>query len=62
MCSSDLYPRVSRELLDALELNTALDGELVAFDDEGKLSFNALQNAAYERRSENRPHRAAKAA
>jgi bifunctional non-homologous end joining protein LigD len=40
------YPRVARELLDALEVDTALDGELVAFDDEGKLSFNALQNAA----------------
>jgi ATP-dependent DNA ligase len=26
--------------------DTAVDGELVAFDDEGKLSFNALQNAA----------------
>jgi bifunctional non-homologous end joining protein LigD len=40
------YPHVTRELLDALEIDTALDGELVAFDDEGKLSFNALQNAA----------------
>jgi bifunctional non-homologous end joining protein LigD len=40
------YPRVSRELLDALDVDTALDGELVAFDDEGNLSFNALQTAA----------------
>jgi bifunctional non-homologous end joining protein LigD len=40
------YPRVSQELPDVLQLNTALDGELVAFDDEGRLSFNALQNAA----------------
>ena len=39
------YPLVSRDLLEAIEPNTALDGELVAFDDEGKLSFNALQNA-----------------
>jgi bifunctional non-homologous end joining protein LigD len=32
--------------LEAIEPETVLDGELVAFDDEGKLSFNALQNAA----------------
>lgn len=40
------YPLVSRDLMDAVEVGTALDGELVAFDDEGRLSFNALQNAA----------------
>jgi len=40
------YPLVSRDLLDAINVDTALDGELVAFDDEGKPSFNALQNAA----------------
>src|SRR5579872_7007175 len=40
------YPLVSRELQDAITVGTALDGELVAFDDEGQLSFNALQNAA----------------
>jgi len=40
------YPRASRDLAKALAMNTVLDGELVAFDDEGKLSFNALQNAA----------------
>ncbi len=40
------YPAVSRGLLDAIKAGSALDGELVAFDDEGRLSFNALQNAA----------------
>jgi len=40
------YPLVSRDLLGAINVGTALDGELVAFDDEGQLSFNALQNAA----------------
>ena len=40
------YPLVTRDLLKALEVGTALDGELVAFDDEGRLSFNALQNSA----------------
>jgi len=45
--------RISRKLSpckpgpsDAIEPDTAVDGELVAFDDEGELSFNALQNAA----------------
>jgi len=42
------YPLVSRDLPNAIRVGTALDGELVAFDDEGQLSFNALQNAASE--------------
>jgi len=41
------YPLVSRDLLEAIKVGTALDGELVAFDDKGRLSFNALQNAAF---------------
>lgn len=40
------YPRVTRDLLEAIEADTALDGELVAFNDEGRASFNLLQNAA----------------
>jgi bifunctional non-homologous end joining protein LigD len=40
------YPLVSRDLMDAIKVGTVLDGELVAFDDEGQPSFNALQNAA----------------
>lgn len=40
------YPLVRRELLEAIEPDTAVDGELVAFDDEGRLSFKALHNAA----------------
>jgi DNA ligase D-like protein (predicted ligase) len=43
---SKKYPLVTRDLLQAIEVGTALDGELVAFDDEGRISFNALQNAA----------------
>jgi len=40
------YPRVAQELLNAIQVDTVVDGELVAFDDEGRLSFNALQYAA----------------
>ena len=40
------YPLIGRDLLESIGPDTALDGELVAFDAEGKLSFNALQNAA----------------
>jgi len=40
------YPLVTRKLSEAIDVGTALDGELVAFDDQGRLSFTALQNAA----------------
>jgi bifunctional non-homologous end joining protein LigD len=39
------YPLVLQDLSTAIAPDTALDGELVAFDDSGTLSFNALQNA-----------------
>src|ERR1039457_2969063 len=39
------YPRVFAALNEALPLGTAVDGELVAFDESGHLSFNSLQNA-----------------
>lgn len=39
------YPGVFAALKDALPLGTAVDGELVAFDETGQLSFNALQNS-----------------
>jgi len=38
------YPRVVRGLA-ALPNETVVDGELVAFDEEGRPSFNAMQNA-----------------
>src|SRR4051812_46159301 len=41
------YPLVTRDLSEAIENDTALDGELVAFDADAKLSFNALQNATF---------------
>jgi bifunctional non-homologous end joining protein LigD len=43
---SKKYPLIIRDLSGAIEVGTALDGELVAFDDQGRPSFNALQNAA----------------
>lgn len=39
------YPGVCTALKSALPLGTSIDGELVAFDETGQLSFNALQNA-----------------
>jgi ATP-dependent DNA ligase len=42
------YPLLVRDLDDAIGSDTALDGELVAFDDASHPSFNALQNATRE--------------
>ena len=42
------FPLLVRGLKDAIAADTALDGELVAFDDAGLPSFNALQNATRE--------------
>lgn len=39
------FPGVFAALKDAISLGTAVDGELVAFDETGHLSFSALQNA-----------------
>ncbi|UWZ85163.1 non-homologous end-joining DNA ligase [Occallatibacter riparius] len=39
------FPQVFAALKEALPRRTAVDGELVAFDDTGRLSFNAMQNA-----------------
>jgi ATP-dependent DNA ligase len=39
------FPGVLAALEEALPLGTALDGELVAFDETGQPSFNAIQNA-----------------
>jgi bifunctional non-homologous end joining protein LigD len=39
------YPQLVKGLNDTIAADTALDGELVAFDDAGLPSFNALQNA-----------------
>lgn len=40
------FPIAFAALNHALPIGTALDGELVAFDESGALSFNSLQNAA----------------
>src|SRR3954451_18196291 len=42
------YPLLVRDLNNAIAADTALDGELVAFDHAGLPSFNALQNATRE--------------
>jgi DNA ligase D-like protein (predicted ligase) len=39
------FPVVFAALKDCFPLGTAVDGEVVAFDETGQLSFNALQNA-----------------
>ena len=45
---SKKFPQVFAALKDALPLGTAVDGELVAFDESGRPSFNAIQNASAE--------------
>jgi bifunctional non-homologous end joining protein LigD len=45
---SKKFPQVFAALKDALPLGTAVDGELVAFDESGHPSFNAIQNASAE--------------
>jgi bifunctional non-homologous end joining protein LigD len=42
------FPQVCAALKEALPLGTAVDGELVAFDESGHPSFNAIQNASAE--------------
>jgi DNA ligase D-like protein (predicted ligase) len=42
---SKKFPQVFAALADALPMGTSVDGELVAFDESGKPSFNAIQNA-----------------
>lgn len=42
------FARVFNALKDSIPLGTATDGELVAFDEGGRPSFNALQNADAE--------------
>jgi ATP-dependent DNA ligase len=39
------FPRVFAALKECLPNGTLIDGEVVAFDETGQLSFNALQNA-----------------
>jgi bifunctional non-homologous end joining protein LigD len=39
-----LYPRVAKELTDKIKHDVVLDGEIVAFDENGKPSFQKLQN------------------
>jgi hypothetical protein len=43
---SKKFPQVVAALAEALPMGTAVDGELVAFDETGHLSFNAIQNAS----------------
>src|ERR1035438_1839626 len=43
---SKKFPQVCASLKEALPLGTAVDGELVAFDESGHPSFNAIQNAS----------------
>ena len=45
---SQKFPQVCAALKEALPLGTAVDGELVAFDETGHPSFNAIQNASTE--------------
>jgi bifunctional non-homologous end joining protein LigD len=45
---SKKFPIVCAALKEALPLGTAVDGELVAFDESGQPSFNAIQNASAE--------------
>ena len=45
---SKKFPQVCAALKEALPLGTAVDGELVAFDESGHPSFNAIQNASAE--------------
>ena len=45
---SKKFPKVCAALAEALPMGTAVDGELVAFDESGHPSFNAIQNASAE--------------
>jgi len=45
---SKKFPHVFAALAEALPMGTALDGELVAFDETGQPDFNAIQNAGAE--------------
>jgi bifunctional non-homologous end joining protein LigD len=45
---SKKFPQVFAALAGALPMGTAVDGELVAFDESGRPSFNAIQNASAE--------------
>jgi len=43
---SNRFPQVCAALKEALPLGTAVDGELVGFDESGRPSFNAIQNSS----------------
>jgi DNA ligase D-like protein (predicted ligase) len=45
---SKKFPQVCAALKEALPLGTAVDGELVAFDETGHPNFNVIQNASAE--------------